>query len=355
MRVNNLIGESGKAILEYIAENDADRQELHAMMLDGRIPSPPDPKNWNRLCAALDGFYVRYGRWPTRVRAHPGSLADIRDDIFTPEDYAKIQAKVTLIEDGNSMVAEDDPGCSYDYGKEGLPDHRPAPMAAEWLGVKPRKSIYPPQSKHQNALTAAQSSQVKGQYMPTLSKSLSHGRIGEAAVSAKCWMHGIPAYNTGGLRANFAGSDLIIETGDPRKKLWVQVKTGAPIEKDRVYLTQCAGESDLKEEKFQADFVIFVNLDLKAAKSHLHDGSLDFNNLSYYVVPRKQANSLFFEAVKTAADKPKRDGHPRKLTNLAVHVPNKFMEKYRDAWAQLKTACPPEGQAANAPFPASDI
>jgi hypothetical protein len=42
-------------------------------------------------------------------------------------------------------------------------------------------------------------------------------------------MHGIPAYNTGGLRANFAGSDLIIETGDQRKKLWLQVKTGAPI------------------------------------------------------------------------------------------------------------------------------
>jgi hypothetical protein len=31
-------------------------------------------------------------------------------------------------------------------------------------------------------------------------KQQSHGKIGEAAVAAKCWMHGIPAYNTAGLR-----------------------------------------------------------------------------------------------------------------------------------------------------------
>jgi hypothetical protein len=30
-------------------------------------------------------------------------------------------------------------------------------------------------------------------------KQQSHGRIGEAAVVAKCWMHGIPAYNTAGI------------------------------------------------------------------------------------------------------------------------------------------------------------
>jgi len=75
--------------------------------------------------------------------------------------------------------------------------------------------------------------------MPDLSKSQSHGRIGEAAVYAKCWMHGIAAYFTGGLRNNFAGSDLIVETKDQRAKLWVQVKTGAPALKDHIYLTQC--------------------------------------------------------------------------------------------------------------------
>jgi len=30
-----------------------------------------DDKNWVRLCAALDGFFGRYGRWPT-PHPHPG-------------------------------------------------------------------------------------------------------------------------------------------------------------------------------------------------------------------------------------------------------------------------------------------
>lgn len=71
--------------------------------------------------------------------------------------------------------------------------------------------------------------------MSVLRKSESHGKIGEAAVFAKCWMHSIPAYFTGGLRINFAGSDLIVETAERRRKLWVQVKTGAPILKDHVH------------------------------------------------------------------------------------------------------------------------
>ena len=173
--------------------------------------------------------------------------------------------------------------------------------------------------------------------MDSLGKSRSHGRIGEAAVFAKCWMHGIPAYSTGGLRSNFAGSDLIVETADPRKKLWVQVKTGASTLKDHVYLTQ-GTEEDLSEAKFKTDFVVFVDLDLRTAKSHSHDGTLDFSSMSYYVVPVKEANRLFRAALERLATKPKRDGTPRKLTNIGVVVPNASMEQYRDAWDSLKSA-----------------
>ena len=179
---------------------------------------------------------------------------------------------------------------------------------------------------------------LTGTRLAELTKSASHGRIGEAAVFAKCWMHGIPAYNTGGLRANFAGSDLIVETGNVRRKLWVQVKTGAPILKDHVYFTQCASDAELTTDKFQSDFVVFVNLDLKAAKSHTHDGGLDFNALSYYVVPSKDANRLYREALTAWAAKPKRDGGVRKLSNMAVHVPAPLMVGYKNAWGQLKEA-----------------
>jgi hypothetical protein len=86
-----------------------------------------------------------------------------------------------------------------------------------------------------------------------LRKTQSHGKIGEAAVTAKCWMHGIPAYNTAGLRANFAGSDLIVDTSDPAKKLLIQVKAGYSPSPDWVYFTQCAGECDLTSDKFGFD------------------------------------------------------------------------------------------------------
>jgi hypothetical protein len=117
--------------------------------------------------------------------------------------------------------------------------------------------------------------------MSTNQKKLSHGKSGEAAVCARCWMHGIPAYSKGGLRANFAGSDLIVDTTDPRRKLWIQGKTGYPTRRNSVYLTQSAGDRDLTLPKFVADFVVFVNLDAEAARKHTHNGELDFSALSY--------------------------------------------------------------------------
>src|SRR5574338_964511 len=99
-------------------------------------------------------------------------------------------------------------------------------------------------------------------------KTQSHGKVGEAAVTAKCWMYGIPAYNTAGLRANFAGSDLIVDTNDPAKKLLIQVKTGYNPSENWVYMTQCSGEHELIEDKFVSDFVVFVNLDRKRSEEH---------------------------------------------------------------------------------------
>jgi hypothetical protein len=174
--------------------------------------------------------------------------------------------------------------------------------------------------------------------MGELRKSQSHGRIGEAATYAKCWMHGIPAYHTGGLRANFRGSDLIVETSDPRTKLWIQVKTGAPILKGHVYVTQCGGDDDLKLDKFEADFLVLVNLDNRRAKQHVHDGTLGFADLSFYVLPRKAANSIYRKAVRYWGRRPKRDGGKRKLANMAVHVPASQMDQYRDAWRLVHAA-----------------
>ena len=95
-------------------------------------------KNWIRLCAAVDGFRVRHGRWPTRVHMHALSLDDLRQHVFSRPDFAKLEKKIELVAGSKTeMIAEDDCGAQYDYGKEGFPPSRPKPSAAEWLGVKP--------------------------------------------------------------------------------------------------------------------------------------------------------------------------------------------------------------------------
>lgn len=173
--------------------------------------------------------------------------------------------------------------------------------------------------------------------MPDLRKTQSHGRIGEAAVTAKCWMNGIPAHNTNGLRANFSGCDIIIDTDDPRRKLLVQVKTGFSPSKARVYLTQASGERDLDEAKFKEDFVVFVNMDRKTGQAHEHRGTLDFEHLTYYVVPVDEANRIYREAVKREHDRPLlKSAEKRKLGNMAVNVDPESVEQYRDAWHLLR-------------------
>ncbi|MCX7278907.1 MAG: hypothetical protein NTZ15_16570 [Burkholderiales bacterium] len=169
-------------------------------------------------------------------------------------------------------------------------------------------------------------------------KTQSHGRIGEAAVTAKCWMNGVPAHNTNGLRANFAGSDLIVDTLNPRIKLLVQVKAGFCPAKEGIYLTQASGEDDLTKDKFHADFVVFVNMNRKIGESHNHRGTLDFSHLTYYVVPADAANKLFRDAVRREYAKPliKTPDKKRSLKNLAVNVEPQVISKYRDAWQLLR-------------------
>lgn len=170
-------------------------------------------------------------------------------------------------------------------------------------------------------------------------KQQSHGRIGEAAVTAKCWMYGIPAYNTAGLRANFSGSDLLVDTDDATKKLLIQVKTGYAPGPGWVYMTQCSGEIELLRPKFVSDFVVFVNLDKRAGTRHAHDGALDFHHLTYFVVPRERANELYLAALRRESARPLlRTGGQRKLGNLAVNVTASDMFEFKDAWSLIRTA-----------------
>lgn len=96
------------------------------------MPNGAD-KNVVRLCAAIDGFRVRYGSWPTVARLWPGCIKDLQQ-CLTPEGFSRIQSKLRLIEaEGATVQVEDEHGRSYDYGQDGFPETELDIRAEEWL------------------------------------------------------------------------------------------------------------------------------------------------------------------------------------------------------------------------------
>ena len=95
-------------------------------------------RGWIRLCGAVDGFRVRYGRWPTRILVSPNALDYFRDHLFTADDFARITAKVLLVPREGAIIAQDDLGGTYNYEADGFPRKSPTPSADEWFGVCPK-------------------------------------------------------------------------------------------------------------------------------------------------------------------------------------------------------------------------
>ena len=98
------------------------------------MPNGAD-KNWVRLRAAINGFRLRHGHWPTQIRLHPVSLANLRDHVFEQGVFRQIEQRLTFVPDDKAgMVAQDASGAEYNYGTEGFPPTRPDVDAREWLG-----------------------------------------------------------------------------------------------------------------------------------------------------------------------------------------------------------------------------
>ena len=101
------------------------------------MPNGAD-RNWIRVLAALDGFFVTHGRWPSRVRLPLLALENLQNDLFTPASWQRLTERVEFIPDESAgMIAEDEAGYVYNFGKQGFPQLRPALRADEWLGVHP--------------------------------------------------------------------------------------------------------------------------------------------------------------------------------------------------------------------------
>jgi hypothetical protein len=84
-------------------------------------------RNWVRMCHVINDFRFVHGHWPTRFRI-PSEQLRYLQQLFTPEDFAKISAKIQLITDETAYRAEDEAGATCE-------DRHDIPRAAEWLGV----------------------------------------------------------------------------------------------------------------------------------------------------------------------------------------------------------------------------
>lgn len=89
-----------------------------------------------RVLAAIEGFQVTFNEWPSAVRVAPGYLDHLRSTVLTSEAFADISGKVRFIaDDGATVIAENDGGQSYDFGKLGFSKTKPSIRARVWLGL----------------------------------------------------------------------------------------------------------------------------------------------------------------------------------------------------------------------------
>ncbi|MCD4485958.1 hypothetical protein LQR31_15910 [Chromobacterium vaccinii] len=100
------------------------------------MTNEPDGQSLTRILAAIEGFFVTYGTWPSQVRLTPGHIAQLHDQVLSADAYSKLTARVALVSDPSAtVVAENQSGQLYNYGASGFPKSRPTVRAREWLGL----------------------------------------------------------------------------------------------------------------------------------------------------------------------------------------------------------------------------
>lgn len=92
--------------------------------------------NFVRTLQALDGFRATHGCWPTRLQMSPACLADLAVHHLTPLGFYRLQSKVRLeISDESQLIARDESGRCFDYGRHGWDVKNMGQPAREWLEI----------------------------------------------------------------------------------------------------------------------------------------------------------------------------------------------------------------------------
>jgi hypothetical protein len=93
-----------------------------------------DDRGWVMLCAAIDIFRVRYGRWPGRVCVQRRFLGILRTHVFTTEGFAVVASVIDFAEretPGIVVAGADGESCDY---KGQCPNPHPDPTTGEFFG-----------------------------------------------------------------------------------------------------------------------------------------------------------------------------------------------------------------------------
>ena len=94
-----------------------------------------DDANWVRVCGAVDGFRVRYGRWPDRVCVSSALLTNLRDHVLTKAGLAVVESVFAILPGPEvRVIAEGGEGEAWNFGTEGFPSQNPDPRTRDWFG-----------------------------------------------------------------------------------------------------------------------------------------------------------------------------------------------------------------------------
>lgn len=90
----------------------------------------------SRVLAAVEGFFVTHGAWPTSIRLTPGYIEHLQGVALSPVGFSRLTEKLALVPDPSAtVVAQNDLGLRYDYGATGFPKDKPPVRARDWIGL----------------------------------------------------------------------------------------------------------------------------------------------------------------------------------------------------------------------------
>lgn len=98
-----------------------------------------DDKNWVRVCLAIDGFRIQFGRWPTRVRLPPAYFENVVGHVLNPAGFALVSTLVEIMSDEDltenvAIIAEDGERSQFRYGEDSNSAEGPEPDAMCYFG-----------------------------------------------------------------------------------------------------------------------------------------------------------------------------------------------------------------------------